>query len=146
MSSGCYLNPDMFYYAINSMTSYPSLHPAIQDPGFTSSQCLQARVEEKTNNPSVSLCTICLSRCFKSQIALIFNGLQIPLHFLVDCDELKCCIDCPLKTGRQTGNSTFVKIIFYYYYWFIFAMHQTLSISNIKYWAVAMAPMTICKK
>ena len=42
-----YLNPDMFHYAINSVTSYPSLHPTIQDLGFTSSPCLQERVEGK---------------------------------------------------------------------------------------------------
>lgn len=56
-----YLNPDMFHYAINSVTSYPSLHPAIQDPGFASRLCPQKRVEEKTNNPSVSLHIQCVS-------------------------------------------------------------------------------------
>lgn len=109
-----YLNPDMFYYAIKRVTSYPALHPAIQDQCFTSSQCLQERVEEKTNNPATFLYTLCFSACFKSQWALIFSCcLQIPkcvVHLVVNysCKRWLFCRCLPF-TSLLTSNDTFIK-------------------------------------
>lgn len=135
----CYLNPDMFYYAINSVTPYPSLHPAIQDLCFTSSQCLQERVEGKTNNPSVSPYTMCLSRFRALVFSYRLKILKYTVHFLVDYsyDDVIFCIDCPSQicTNEQWH-------IYQGHLFFIFLFLQCFKhCKKIKDWVVGSAPI-----
>lgn len=74
------LSSDMFCYVINSVTSLHVLHPAIQDPSFSSRQCLQERVGGE-DKQSISLCANALHQSddFKGQSGC---NAKLPLQTL----------------------------------------------------------------